>query len=411
MALTRRKFIAQGAAATTVALGLLGNAPGQAAVPTADQAAALVRLKAVHGELVKHMADFVSRAKAQTDTGLTLQMPTVNSNYFGFWPDDCLWPFIAVPSLADKREMQGAIGFLTDSIVDLRYVPDRVEKDGLPVLSPGGTDGGAITQHMALHLPAAWIRRIVLLREFRRDDPAEAGLGGGYSAQLRPSSLRGRHGLFRPADILDRLRLPRHDSDHRPGTDEQPDAVSRVAARNGAVPGRHPTRPRSPTGRGSLPASRPTCIGCTMTASAAHVGGTRKGRQFSVWANGVAYSLAPPTVKAKIAQFYHDNRAKIFLKGCTRQIAEDGWTGNGPGNSYQNGGFWATGTGFVLPAIYASRPGIRGGPGGAASHQPARNGFRRVAGPRRQRPGGEKFPRQPLSSHSSAWTASSTTNR
>ena len=108
MTLSRRKFIVQGAAATTVALALLNKTPGQAATSTAEQTDALARLKVVHGELVKHMADFVSRAKTQTDTGLTLQMPTVNSNYFGFWPDDCLWPFIAVPSSGRQEGNAGS---------------------------------------------------------------------------------------------------------------------------------------------------------------------------------------------------------------------------------------------------------------------------------------------------------------
>ena len=252
--------------------------------------------------------------------------------------------------------MQGAIGFLTDSIIDLRYVPDRVEKDGLPVLSPGATDGQAITQHMALHLPAAWVRMLSYYESFgvpilqkrawaavigRSFDQVPFADGMAYSDPQTPWIGFGFHDTIwiTGLELMSSLMLYR-------GILQRAVALFQGVADPGTLA----------HGRGCLPASRPTCIGCTMTASAAMWAGPWKGRQFSVWANGVAYSLAPPNVRAKIAQFYRDNRTKIFLKGCTRQIAEDGWTGNGPGSSYQNGGFWATGTGFVLPAIYDKDP-------------------------------------------------------
>jgi len=87
-----------------------------------------------------------------------------------------------------------------------------------------------------------------------------------------------------------------------------------------------------------------------------YVGGSRVGHQFSVWGNGFAYSLATSEQKASIVRFLRDHQSRIFLLGCTRQISEAGWEGNGPGDSYQNGGFWATGTGYVLPALAEQDP-------------------------------------------------------
>ena len=56
-------------------------------------------------------------------------------------------------------------------------------------------------------------------------------------------------------------------------------------------------------------------------------------------------------------RFYRENKAKIFLRGCTRQVAErGGWNGTTPNFTYQTGGFWATGTGFVLPALADGDP-------------------------------------------------------
>jgi hypothetical protein len=89
-----------------------------------------------------------------------------------------------------------------------------------------------------------------------------------------------------------------------------------------------------------------------------YVEGSRQGHQFSVWGNGLAYSLAPTNVKRQIFEFYQKNWPTIFLHGYTRQMAEpNGW--EGPGQSelrYQNGGFWGTGTGYVLPVLYDQNP-------------------------------------------------------
>lgn len=301
------------------------------------------------------MADMVSHAKAQTDSGATLQMPTVNSHYFGFWPDDCLYPFMAVPGLADKKEMAGTIAFLTESIIDLRYVPDRVEKDGLPVLSPGGTNSTPITQYMPLHLPAAWVRVLSYYESFgvvipkkqawaevikRSFDQLSFADGLAYSDPQTPYIGFGFHDTIRITgwELMSSLMLYR--------------GLQRAVTlfKGVADPATLAHWSRLSSGIASnLHRLYDDTIG-------GYVGGSRQGRQFSVWANGLIYSMADPQAKSKIVKFFQDNRSKIFLKGCTRQIAEPGWTGNGPGNSYQNGGFWATGTGYVLPAIYDKDP-------------------------------------------------------
>lgn len=75
-----------------------------------------------------------------------------------------------------------------------------------------------------------------------------------------------------------------------------------------------------------------------------------------MWANGLVCSLTTSEQQKKIARFYSNQSSVIFQKGCTRQIAEEGWQGNGAGTSYQNGGFWATGTGYVLPLLARENP-------------------------------------------------------
>ena len=90
-----------------------------------------------------------------------------------------------------------------------------------------------------------------------------------------------------------------------------------------------------------------------------YVGGTWLGHQFDVWGNGLAYGLADSSQKQSIARFYRDNQDKIFLRGCTRQIAEPGgWQGGANPGYYQNSGFWATGTGYVLPVLADQDPAL-----------------------------------------------------
>jgi hypothetical protein len=75
--------------------------------------------------------------------------------------------------------------------------------------------------------------------------------------------------------------------------------------------------------------------------------------------NGLIFPLAGDSEKQSIVRFFRDNRAKLFLRGCTRQIAEPGgWEGNVNPGRYQNGGFWATGTGYVLPALAQLDPAL-----------------------------------------------------
>jgi hypothetical protein len=86
------------------------------------------------------------------------------------------------------------------------------------------------------------------------------------------------------------------------------------------------------------------------------VGATKTGRGFDVWGNGLAWSLANAEQRNVIAASFLKHRAAIFAYGCTRQTPyPEGWPGT-TAKGYQNQGFWATGTGFVLPALAQADP-------------------------------------------------------
>ena len=57
-----------------------------------------------------------------------------DGHYYSLWSDDFLFPVLVCPELLDKNTLQRIADFITDSIVDLEYLPDRIEPDGLPIM-------------------------------------------------------------------------------------------------------------------------------------------------------------------------------------------------------------------------------------------------------------------------------------
>src|SRR5262249_58752226 len=95
------------------------------------------------------------------------------------------------------------------------------------------------------------------------------------------------------------------------------------------------------------------------------VGGTLDGRQVSVWGSALAAALASPEQRRAVVATFVREHEQIFRRGCTRHVAElQAWTRTlaavAPG-TYQNGGFWATGTGYVLPALFEFEPDLAAG--------------------------------------------------
>jgi hypothetical protein len=343
-----------------------GECFGQAG-PSPD--AYLPRLKSAHDRLAGYLAELVPGAKRQLGTGEILLMPQAGGPlsthgiytasltvYGGMWPDDSLYPLMALPSLANREELQGTIRVLSDSVLELEYLPDRIEPpDGLPILSPGPPDRPPMTYRMPLHLPGTWVRlldyyehfgvqipqkkawakliersvnRVPFANGLAYADPQNPPIGFGYFDSIKVggwelmSSLVLMRGLER-AVILFENEITSDVSEH------WIELAKNI--------------------RANLYRLYDAKIGGYVEAS-------RVAHQFSVWGNGLIYSLATSEARTKIVQFYRDHQTEILLHGCTRQIAEPGWEGNGPGDSYQNGGFWATGTGYVLSALAEQDP-------------------------------------------------------
>ena len=275
-------------------------------------------------------------------------------HYYGLWPDDFLFPHIVCPELADKDKLQRIIEFLTESVVDLERVPDRVEPDGLPIMFPGWYDG-PIGERMPAHLPAAWTRLLsyfeewgvnipekerwakVIKRSFEQIsfscglvyiDPQRPYVGFGYQDNIAitgftlMSSLAIYRGLQRAIDLF------------KGYLEEDLLGYWKDLARG----------------------IRENLWRLYDPEIGGFVAGSKDCHQFDVWGNGLAYGLAGEDIKRSIQGFYLRNWDKIIKFGFTRQIAEEeGWQRllvKAELGKYMNGGYWATGTGYIFPVIY-----------------------------------------------------------
>ena len=143
--MTRREMLTGSTVAALGGLGLVQalsvEAGGDAPSTFTD---ALAKLK-------KWLADCTVQSRIDYAGGLRLHTPCVTGAYKGIWPDDFLFPLLVERSLLDEATLSQALELITESVVGLPHVPDRIEPDGMPVMQPGALDGPH-AQHMPLHL-------------------------------------------------------------------------------------------------------------------------------------------------------------------------------------------------------------------------------------------------------------------
>lgn len=321
--------------------------------PTATFTEALAKLR-------KWLADNTAQSRIEYKGGLRLHTPCVTGLYKGIWPDDFLYPLLVDRSLLDAEMLTKAVEFITESVVDLPCVPDRIEGDGMPVMKPGCLLG-PYGQDMPLHLPAAWVRLLDHAQALGASIPRKAdwarliqrsfdnvpfACGLAYVDPQRPRVGFGFHDpcAITGFELMSSLVLYR--------------GLQRAAALFSDVV----TPEQKQHWLAQAKGIQDNLDRLWSERDGAYLAGSRDCRQVNVWANGLAYWLSAPDKQRRIVAWYKANREKIFLAGYTRQIAEKkGWQrelSKHALGTYTNGGFWSTGTGFVLPAIADQDPGF-----------------------------------------------------
>jgi hypothetical protein len=305
--------------------------------------------------LDKYLVDVIAKSRLDYGNGLKIW---ANGNYPALWPDDFLYPLMVHPSLMTPTDMTQLAALLAASMVDMNALPDRVQSDGLPVMQPGGLRGPHAHQ-MPLHLPAAWVRLLDYLQAMgatieRKSDWARVvcraiellpfSCGLAYVDPQRPAVGFGFHDTtaITGFELISSLVL------HR-GLQRAVKLFDGVAER--AVLKRW-TR--------LADGIKSNLHRLYDPEQGAFLAGSVDCRQVNVWANGLAYGLVDDRIQKKIADWYFQHREQIFKFGYTRQMAEpNGWQRllvDCPVGTYVNGGFWSTGTGYVLPVLARHYP-------------------------------------------------------
>lgn len=307
-------------------------------------------------QLKRYLIECAKRAKAELQEGITI-IASSEGHYYGIWPDDFLFPHIVCSELVDKRKLTRIMEFFTESVVDLEQVPDRVEPNGLPIMVPGWYDS-PIGDRMPAHLPSAWVRLLsyfeewgiqipqkerwakVIRKSYERlsfscglvyIDPQRPYVGFGYQDNIAItgltllSSLATYRGLLRAVELF------------RGHIEVETLSYWQMLAEG----------------------IKKNLWRLYDEEIGGFVAGSKDCHQFDVWGNGLAYGLIEDEkMKRSIEGFYLKNRERIIKYGFTRQIAEEeGWQRllvQAEVGKYMNGGYWSTGTGYILPVIFSA---------------------------------------------------------
>jgi len=343
-----------------IKLGVVAAVGGTAAKLMGDEPAFPdnVRLacESAFAALDRHLTDLVGKMRLDYGSGLRVW---ASGNYSALWPDDFLYPLIVHPSFMKPEELTRLAALLADSIVDMDALPDRVEASGLPVMNPGAATGNPHGNRMPLHLPAAWTRLLDYFEALgatleRKGEWAAAirrgfdlvpfSCGLTYVNPQRPSVGYGFHDMaaITGFELMSSLALYR--------------GLQRAASLFDGVIGAEVVR----RWNGLADKIKANLHRLYDDEQGAFRAGSVDCRQVNVWGNGLAYWLVDKQKQKRIADWYFQHRDQIFKCGYTCQIAEpNGWQRQLVEcrvGTYINGGFWSTGTGYILPVLARHYP-------------------------------------------------------
>lgn len=280
-----------------------------------------------------------------------------SNGYKGLWPDD--FEFILLGGqVLDVPQYQRLLQFCTDSVVDLTHFPDCIAEDGMPWMAFGG-DYKDTGYKMSPALPSAWIRLLTLMESRGAVIPQKEKWAALFIRSIAQTEFS--CGLVYVSPNRPHITYPFHDTVAITGFE----LMSSVVTYRGFILAdklfadcvdaavRRDWLERAENIRRNLYRLYDEEQGIFLA-------GSYDNRQADVWGSGLAYALAEPDQKAAMGRYFLENRDRIFREGMTRQTDKpEGWSRMiipFPAGDYMNGGYWSTGTGFVLPAVYDQNP-------------------------------------------------------
>lgn len=316
----------------------------------AASTAANKEFQRLYDGFASHMRRLYQACEIQVD-GHHLLRPCNHRSYHGLWHDDFTWPHIGLPELQQKPQLKDAVDWLGEAMLQLPVVADRVEYDGTAVMSPGAAKSQPLSEAMPIHLPAAWTRLLSYAEASGVSIPHKQAWAQLIRRSFNHVSLS--FGLVWNDPQRHIVAFGFQDSIHLTGLV----CLTSLIVKRGLE--RATSLFASELAADILTDwnTKATGIASNLhrlfdTTAGGFLGATVAGRTFDVWGNGLAWPLATPSQKKIIADTLISQKNHIFRNGCTRQIiGPKGWPDTASAIAYQNGGYWGTGTGFVLPMI------------------------------------------------------------
>ena len=307
--------------------------------------------------LTKLLEYHKSLVEETTKTNLPFKIFSPSGDlYDAIWPDDFIFTVIANKDVLSKDDYQALFDFLTTSCIDLKQVPDRVQYDGLPIMQPGVAEiGKAHGDVMPAHLASAWVRLLSYLVEFgvnfhhkkewfelikRSYDKVTYSCGLVYIDPQKPSVAFAYNdcaaitGFEFMCSIVNMRGFERTLTLFGDVIDEETKVLYLRRIKE----------------------TKENLYRLYSKEKGGYVAGSESCNQFHIWANGLIYGILDDEKKKLISKTIIENYYKINYKGFTRQVVEDsGWQkllvklnlGD-----YMHGGFWPTGSGYILEAVY-----------------------------------------------------------
>ncbi|MBO5274876.1 MAG: hypothetical protein J6I45_09700 [Clostridia bacterium] len=321
------------------------------------------RLDRAEATLQTYFAECVSKARTTFPPAYKggKSIASINPNgsvgYRGIWPDDFYIP-VHAGHLFTNAELTDILEFLTDSVVDLPFLPDCVQEDGMPHFAFGGKYSMTGVR-MSMSLLHGWTQLLRLFEHRGIQIPEKKRWLGVFRRSY--ADLTFSCGLLYSNPNIPHITYAYHDIVAITGFELMASTyTSRSLEHMCELFADVANEEELAEWQRRADDIKKNIKRLYDDERGIYYAGSFTCRQPDIWGSGLAAGISDRETRAAIAKFLVDHAVVIFSEGMTRQTdTPDGWERliiPFEKGEYMNGGFWARGTAYVLPVLYEFYP-------------------------------------------------------
>lgn len=316
------------------------------------------RLQKCHTAILAALDSCANKEKLPYGKDGVLFSLSAGQYHHALWPEDHLCAMEGKPDILSRRDYASILGHLTESVVDLRFLPDAVEDDGTPATSLAGNQG-LCGYRMPPPLPSAYIRLLAFFERQGLEIPEKDRWGAIIARCV--DAIEFSCGLVFINRNWPYVTFPLKDIVANTGLE----LMSSVILYRGLLVGaelfadtldqdvlyewrRKARRIKENLWRLYDPEKK------------IFLAGSRDCRQGDIFGSGLAYGLATKEQRQGMVEHFLAHQDILFWNGMTRHMVEkDGWQRllcGYPADHYMNGGYWPVGTGYLFTGLYEQAP-------------------------------------------------------